>query len=270
MEIKQKLRFICTVALLPTLFGWNSYALEERPKDSPQRDYEIPALIYNGDMTANGDPEAITEILDNHEVTYQLASSEEFNAMTAEDFSKFGIIIWPGGYAGYMSESLLPATRELISKAVTEQGVGFVGFCAGAFMAVSPAALPGEEGPAWGLGIVPDDILPYYHLEDEGTEYAMVDLKLADQSIRSVLWWGGPILPEFPHGVIARYTDTGEPAIAETWAGKGLVVLAAPHPESPENWRTKLGLIDADGLDQDIAWEMFEAALTHKPMPTLD
>lgn len=254
------------LALLPFLFAYPSYALESHAKTGTPREYQTGALIYQGASSATGDPEAIADILSRHGVSYQLATSEELNTMSLEDYSKYGVIIWPGGYAGYMSESLLPSTRTLIRRAVTENGVSYVGFCAGAFIAISPSALPGTEGPAWGLSLIPDDLLPYYHLENEGVEFAMVSANFADQSHRSLLWWGGPTLPEFPHGVIARYSDTGEPAIAETWAGQGLILLSGPHPESPEQWRTKLGLTDPDGTEQDIAWNMFNAALTRQPM----
>ncbi len=235
-----------------------------------QREYQTGALIYNGASTATGDPEALVEILDSHGLDYQLATSEEMNAMSLEDFSKFGVIIWPGGYAGYMSESLLPSTRALIKQAVREQGVGYVGICAGAFMAISPPALLGEEGPAWGLSLIPGDILPYYHLEDKGVEHSLITVESANHSYHTMLWWGGPTLPESPHGVITRYSDTDEPAITQTWAGKGLVLLAGPHPESPEEWPAKLGLTDPDPVNRDITWGMVKAALTQQPMTTLD
>src|SRR4051812_26073143 len=54
------------------------------PRSQP-RIYKIDALIYNGNGTAFGDVEAISEILDAHRATYQTASSEELNAMNLED-----------------------------------------------------------------------------------------------------------------------------------------------------------------------------------------
>jgi hypothetical protein len=81
-----------------------------------------------------------------------------------------------------------------------------------------------------------------------------------------MVWWGGPSLPEWKGGVIARYTDNNQPAIAQTWSGNGLVILSGPHPEAPQNWRDKLGLSDSDGLDQDYAGQMLEAAAKQQPM----
>jgi glutamine amidotransferase-like uncharacterized protein len=242
----------------------------EKPAHHAARKYETGALIYQGVATAYGDAEAITDILDRHQVTYQLVSSDELNSMTLEDISRFGMIIWPGGYAGQMSGSLTAQARENIRKAVNKVGVSYVGICAGAFMAVSPAPSRGEDGPDWGLSLVDGDLLPYYHLEDDGIEDSMVQVQLNDGSSRSMVWWGGPYLPEYPHGVLARYEDSGQPAITQTWAGKGLVFLSGPHPEAPENWRTKLGLTDPDGLDQKIAWKLFKAALKQSPLPSMN
>ncbi|MFZ9595819.1 MAG: hypothetical protein ACO3A2_07035, partial [Bdellovibrionia bacterium] len=156
-----------------------------------------------------------------------------------------------------------------IRRAVREYGVNFVGFCAGAFIAVGPEAQGSAIAPDTGFSLLSQESLPYYHLEDEGIEYAMVGLRFANSSVRSVLWWGGPSLPEVPHGVIARYEDTDQAAIIQADTGKGMIFLSGPHPEAPESWREKLGLHDPDGLDQDLAWQMIEAALSGTRLPTL-
>jgi glutamine amidotransferase-like uncharacterized protein len=238
---------------------------------STPRAIKADALIFDGTAVAYGSIEAITSILDTHGSTYRIVSSSEIDSMSLDEISQYGIIIWPGGYAGQMSASLRSSTRETLRKAVNDRGVGFVGICAGAFIAVSPPKTEQAQGPKWGLSVLPaDDLLPYYHLEDEGTEDAMVKVDFADGSSRSLVWWGGPYLPEYPKGVVARYNDTHQPAIIQTWAGKGLVVLSGPHPEAPNNWRTKLGLNDKDGLDQDIAWKLFETAMKQQLMPVMN
>ena len=246
-------------------------AAEEAENQTPpalhQKTVRPSALIYQGDATAYGDVEAISEILDTHHLKYSTVTSAELNQMSIDDLKNFGVLIWPGGYAGQMSGSLYPKTRENIRDAVLNEGLNFVGFCAGAFMAISPEASPQEEGPEWGLALISAPILPYYHLEDEGTEYSMVDVNFPDKTTRSLVWWGGPYLPDFKNGTIAKYADTQQPAIIQTSAGKGFVVIAGPHPEAPEEWRTKLGLQDPDGIDQEIAWQMIDAAVTQIPLP---
>jgi glutamine amidotransferase-like uncharacterized protein len=228
------------------------------------------ALVYAGVAAAFGDAESISSILKNNNVSHDLVTSVELDAMTLDEISQYRAIIWPGGYAGQMSSSIQASTREKLRQAVNDRGVSFVGICAGAFIAISPAAKPGAAGPSWGLSLLNDELLPYYHLEDEGTTEAMVDVKLADGTTRSLLWWGGPTLPEIPHGVVGRYGDNNEPAIIQTKAGKGLVILAGPHPEAPADWRNKLGLNDRDGLDFDLTWKIFSAAINLQPLATLN
>lgn len=231
---------------------------------SEQRTQSTDVLVFDGTATAYGDGDAIASILESHNTTYRRVSSDELDSMSLDDISQYKLIIWPGGYAGQMSDSLRQSTRENIRQAVNDRGVGYVGICAGAFIAVSADTKNG-------LGIIKADSLPYYHLEDEGTDDAMVKLDLGNGNSQSLVWWGGPYLPEklFPNGIISRYSDTNQPAIAQTMSGKGLVILSGPHPEAPQNWRTKLGLEDSDGLDQDLAWKLFNAALKKTLLPVI-
>src|SRR5690348_2167616 len=82
------------------------------------RSYEKGALIYQGVATAFGDAEAIVEILENLNISYQIYNSSELNNASLDEITKFGMIIWPGGYAGRMSKSLTQSTRERIRQAV--------------------------------------------------------------------------------------------------------------------------------------------------------
>lgn len=235
-----------------------------------QRSYKTDALIYAGVAAAYGGPEALAEIVESHGLTQRTVNSEELDRMTLDELANYGVILWPGGYATEMSDSLRAITRENIRKAVSERGVGFAGYCAGAFIAVSPPAKQGQDGPDWGFALIQGETLPYYHLEDEGVDDAIVKVGLAGGSQRDLIWWGGPYFPEYQHGVIARYADDNKPAIIEQWSGKGLVVLSGPHPEAPDNWRQKLNLTDKDGLDHELAWDMIQAALKQQPMETLN
>ena len=255
-----------TVLLLPVLSacgGGNSGAtgIESQRPSYVRAAYSTDLLIYHGTATATGDAEAIESIADDQGLSYRTVTSNELDAMSLDELADHGAIVWPGGYAGQMSSSLDRATRDRLKQAVRERGVGFVGFCAGAFIAVSPST-------SWGLSLVEQETLDYYHLEDEGVSYDMVDVQMPGGEASNLVWWGGPKLPEFSGGVIGRYTDTQEPAIAQTWAGNGLLVISGPHPEAPTSWRSKLGLSDSDGLDQTIAADMILAALRSDPMPS--
>jgi hypothetical protein len=238
-------------------------------RPSVVRNFKTDLLIFNGVATATGDPEAIAAIAEREGLSYDIVTSAEIDAMSVEGIAGYGSIVWPGGYAGQMSSSLSATGRDRIRRAVVERGVSFVGFCAGAFIAVSPGAVDGQAGPDWGLALQDAKTLPYYHLEDEGTEYAMVKAQLADGTSRQLVWWGGPFLGEVNGGVLARYNDTGQPAITQDWAGNGLMLLSGPHPEAPTDWRAKLNLSDSDGLDQDIAAGLLHAAVRAEPLPSM-
>jgi glutamine amidotransferase-like uncharacterized protein len=246
-------------------FGPDSGGKNIRLIDS--RLYKADALIFNGVGTANLDAQALAQILSQHGRTYRIVDSDELNAMSAEEIADYGVLVWPGGYAGQMTSSLHPETRQRIRKAVNLYGVSYVGFCAGAFMAVSPAPSVGGS-PDWGLSLISGEILPYYYLEDQGVEYSMVPVSMSMGPKRDLVWWGGPTFPKSSRGAVGRYPN-GEAAIVEGWAGNGFVVLSAPHPEAPHAWRENLGLSDSDGSDWDVAWDLIRSALDRKPLPTL-
>jgi len=229
----------------------------------------IGALIYHGVATAFGDVESISGILDTLGISHHEVTSDELNQMRMEDLIQYKMIIWPGGYASQMSGSLEASTRERIREAVLNYGVSYVGICAGAFIAVSPAPVKGADGPEWGLSLISSETLPYYHLEDEGVDYALVQLELPQSKSTGVVWWGGPTFPEVPRGVVARYADRHEPAVIQSRAGLGWVVLSGPHPEAPPSWRAELGLPDSDGLDHELAAKLFKAAFDGRELSVI-
>ena len=87
----------------------------------------------------------------------------------------------------------------------------------------------------------------------------------ADGTTKDILWYGGPVTPNTPHGVVARYPD-GNPAISEMWSGNGFVILAGGHPTATTATLTALGVHSSDGAHQEVAWDMIQAALTQVPM----
>lgn len=230
------------------------------------RTFKTDALIYGGTATAVGGAEVLEEIVTEMGLTSDVVSSSELNEMSLEDLKEYGTIVWPGGYATQMSNSLNESTRQKIRTAVREHGVGYVGICAGAFIAVSPST-------RWGFNLMEaptsDGTLEYYHLELSGTPHAPVNLMLRDGKTREVIWWGGPYLPELSKGVLARYEDTGEPAILQGYAGKGLIAITGPHPEAPAFWQERLGISDSDGLDHDVAAELIQASIKGHKLETV-
>src|SRR4051812_38995165 len=163
------------------------------------------------------------------------------------------MFVWPGGSGTQMLNSLSGETRKRIRSAVIDYGVSYLGFCAGAFLGVSPAP-SGTNAPAY-LSLIPAPVLDYYYLENQGVTYAMTMQTFADGSQHDIVWYGGPVTPNLTGGVVSRY-PTGEPSITQAREGAGFVIVSGGHPASPN-----LGIGDKDGVDLDVVWMLIDAAL---------
>ena len=229
---------------------------------------EGPVLLYNGEGAASADVTALAGILNAHDVSYELIDENELNAMAADDLLHFGTIVWPGGLAGTGTKALSKDARIAVRRAVVEFGVSYVGFCAGAFMAMNAPPV-GDNAAVYGFGIVPyDGILPEY--EPNGVHQhdhpQTVVVNLPGGKTQDVAWYGGPFFPT-ANEVLARYKD-GTPAMMQTYSGMGFVVLSGPHPESPPAW---VSTTDTDGtvIDRELAWSLINAGLTRTRLQTL-
>ena len=217
------------------------------------------ALIFNGTGTSQSDTDSLKNILSSHGLAYRVVSSAELELMGIDELEQYRLIVWPGGDSNVMTKYLSGSTRNKIREAVVTRGVHYIGFCAGAWMAVGPAPKLGAS-PYWGLSIVNGDYLKQYFPNGQSPIATMVWTRFANGDARDLVWWGGPYLPSDAGTVAAKYPD-GSSAIYQGSAGNGFVILSGPHPEAPQDWRDATNLIDADGLDYDLAWNLIESAL---------
>jgi len=230
------------------------------------RNYSTQVMLFNGTGISTSDWQTTEIIIKGAKLTYQLVNSAQLNAMTLDQMTSFGLMIFPGGYGNQITNGLTAATRINVRAAVRERGVSFFGICAGAFVIQNTEPKAGQAS-SYGFALTTGNGIMSEYLPD-GLEpvAAMVPVTFADGTIRQLVWWGGPITPEWTNGVIARY-KTGDPAISETWAGNGFVIAAGPHTEAPQGWRATAGN-DSDGLDYDIALKLIMAALNQQPLAT--
>jgi hypothetical protein len=255
-------------ALLPDTSGVDPANPTVPPVEVPndRTGYVTAVLLFNGTGVSTSDWQNTERIVQAKGLSYQLANSAQMNAMSLETLKTFGVIIVPGGSGGTITSNLTTSTRLRIRQAVRDYGVGYVGFCAGAWVAVGPEADTNAVA-SYGMAVAKGAVLPaYYPRGDTSLIAEMVDVRFASGAIRSLVWWGGPATPEWSGGVVARY-ENAKPAISETWSGKGYVVISGPHPEAPQSWRGTAGT-DSDGLDYDIAIAMIDAALLKQPLGT--
>src|SRR5687768_8745061 len=68
----------------------------ERPEPQ-KRTYSTDVLVFNGAGTASADSNALIEIAKAQGLSHDVVSSSELGAMTAEELSRYGLILWPGG-----------------------------------------------------------------------------------------------------------------------------------------------------------------------------
>lgn len=233
------------------------------PNNNGSRTYTTDVLLFNGIGISTSDWQTTESILKANGFSYKLANSSQLNAMSLEEMTKFGTFVFPGGYGNQITNGLTTTTRLNLRRAVREHGVGYVGFCAGAWVAVNPEVRL-DQLANYGFGIAEGKHLSLYHPEGRTPTADMVMVTFADGSKRDLVWWGGPYTPEWTNGVVARY-KTGEPAISQTYAGRGYVIISGPHPEAPQGWRNTAGT-DSDGLDYDIAVDMINAAIDQQPL----
>ena len=223
---------------------------------------QTDVMIYNGTGVSTSDWQATETIVQGQGWSYQLVNSTELNAMSLDQIASFGVIVVPGGSGGTIASNLTPASRLNLRKAVRDRGVGYVGFCAGAWVGVGPEA-SGDAAAAYGFAVAPGPVLSvYWPGGNSNLTAAMVPVTLAGGRTRELVSWGGPSTPEWDASqggsVLGRYA-TGEPAISQIRSGAGQVIISGPHPEAPQGWRATAGY-DSDGLDQFIAAAMIQSA----------
>ena len=235
------------------------------PSQPALRSYSTDALVFNGVGAWQDEVTSLESILTSHGANYQEVNSAQLDAMSVDEIAKFGLMIFPGGAGGTMAAGVSAATHANLREAVQVRGVSYIGFCAGSFVAVAPAPAAGQD-VSYGFGVVAGPELGYYMLENQGVTAAMTLESFADGTTRDLVWYGGPITPNSPKGVIAKY-PTGDPAISEMWSGNGFVILSGVHPAAPQSTRTAFGMTDTDGLDFDLAWTLLSAALNQTVLP---
>ncbi len=222
------------------------------------------ALLLGGNGTWRGELDSLEKILAEHQVPSAEIYPSDLESMTLDQLSQYRLIIIPGGDGPTITSQLSARSHAKIREAVQVRGMSYLGFCAGAWIAVAPAPLPGQD-VSYGLGVVSGPVQEQTSMFKKGLHFALVRAPLWDGSVRDLLWWGGPITPEVPGGVLARYED-GTPAITQLRSGQGFVILSGLHPAAGREVTDSLGLEPREGNSLDYAWQLLEAALSQVPI----
>ncbi len=181
-----------------------------------------------------------------------------------KDFSVFKTAkVWvqPGGHsvtvAAAMSNAMISEIKDFVFN-----GGGYVGFCAGLFIATNDIGTSGKPG----YGIIPGETELW--VEDGKPENQMLKIATTYFGSRWILYAGGPYikiseqeLKSINGEVIARYPNGDIGGIRGQY-GKGKVAVVGFHPEADIFWKAFKGKIDRDGSDVFFAVDMIKFTTT--------
>jgi len=241
------------------------------PPVTASRNFTTDVMVFTGDGTWSTEISDAEALLTTNGATYQEVNSAQLDVMTPADMAQFGVIFIPGGTGSTEAESVSATTHANMRTAVQTLGVSYVGFCAGAFVAVAPAPTGGGD-VSYGFGVVNGPIENEYAGPGTDADYFSVVLTNTGGGSENILWYGGPITPAAGTAgtsstVLATY-PTGDPAISQIWSGSGLVLIAGVHPDVSTSTLDALG-VTPDTSAQPTAWMIFNAAITQTPITAL-
>lgn len=231
----------------------------------PKANQPKAVMLYIGTGTTDHDYYALEREMDAMGLTYDTAdwngeagAEIQFSTVTQAVFDAHGLFVIPGGWSSSITTPWTTATVQTVQQAVLQDGVSYLGVCAGAFVAGSNKVnLTGQ--PQFSF------YSPFYQQINE----EMVDLSLPNGSQMDTFWFDGPDLQGFGN-VIAKYPD-GTSAVAEqTVPNNGFMVLSGLHSEAPASWFNSYGLsMSGNPIQTDFAFaaSLIDAALTKAPLP---
>ena len=212
--------------------------------DEAKKPRAIRVAIYAGEGVSKGDPAQVEACL---------AEAKGFKVKTVSakeirdgDLEKYDVLIHPGGSGSGQAKALSDEGRQRVRQFV-ERGGGFVGICAGAYLASA-------EYP-WALKLLDARVV-----DDEHWARGVGEVKLrfpsagrdalgTDQETEAMCYENGPLLGPANNGDIPDFESLatfeteirkndapigvmkGTTAIARGEFGKGRVVCFSPHPE---------------------------------------
>jgi len=207
----------------------------------------LRVAIYTGPGVAGPGPGALKETLD--------AKPEQFSArfigpveVKAGALGEIDVVVFPGGSGGRQAEGLGSDGREIV-KAFVREGGGYIGICAGCYLAC--------ENFSWSLKIL--DARTKSSKWRRGSKALELGVATGAREVLgikedtiTVKYSNGPVMepagsPDLPDYVTLAVFDTetaenetppgiqiGTPAILTGTYGKGRVVGISPHPEQTD------------------------------------
>ena len=216
-------------------------------------------LLFVGTGTSSPDVAAVKTILGNLKLTYATATSSQLNAMNESAMKTYKLFLMPGGNAITISKYLTHTTTTNLHNAIVNDGLHYLGICAGGFFA-------GSSGIYSYLNLTPPGVwFNYYADEFKGIHKEAVEITGSNGTKLDQYWENGPQLSGWGQ-VVGKYPD-GTPAITEGKSGNGWVILCGVHPEAPQSWRTGMTFTTSVAVDNAYAQTLVTAALNGTSLP---
>ena len=221
-------------------------AADRAPATAPTPQKVIRVVIYDDAGGGGVGPANVSKCLaaaKQKEFTYAIVSAEQIRAGRLKDAD---VLVQPGGSGSKQAQTLKPEGRDAIKQFVRGGG-GFVGICAGAYLA--------SADYTWSLHILNARVIDRQHWA-RGTGEVKVRMSAEGKRLLGVnddvvnIYYGqGPLLAPADQADLPAYQTlaTYETEIAEKGApagvmkgttalaaaefGKGRVVCISPHPE---------------------------------------
>jgi glutamine amidotransferase-like uncharacterized protein len=215
-----------------------------------------PILLFTGTGTSSSDVSAVKTILGANKLTYATANSSQLNAMTETQLKGYKLLIVPGGNSITIGNNLSSTTTTNIHNAVTNDGLHYLGICAGGFF--------GGYSIYNGLNLTSGVWFDFYADYNKGIHKEAVEISSPASGALDQYWQDGPQFAGWG-SILGKYPD-GTPAIVEGTSGKGWVILSGIHAEAPASWRTGMTFTTSVAVDNAYAGTLILAALNRTPL----
>ncbi len=226
------------------------------------------ALLFRGPSAWEAEIASLAAALNEAKISFHVLDADEINSLSDSQWKSYQLTLVPGGYAPALSASLSQRTKERMRAAVQTQGMSYIGFCAGAWLAISPP-FPSSRERDFGIGFIDGPVLQESELSAQGAPYLITPASLWNNTQRSLLWYGGPNTPEAPQGVLARYPN-GKPAITQLRAGRGILFLSGLHPAITPTVLYALGILQPEAYAPDLTQTLIQAGIQQRMIPIQD
>jgi glutamine amidotransferase-like uncharacterized protein len=171
--------------------------------------------------------------------------------MTETKLKAYKLFIVPGGNSITIGNNLSKATTAMVRATVQNDGLHYLGICAGGFF--------GSYQTANGLDLTSGTWFNVWPNYGKGTGKRSVDISFPKSSKLNMYWHDGPETSGWG-SIVAKYPD-GTAAIVEGAYGKGFAIMSGVHPEAPASWRTCCTFTTPLATDLAYASTLVTAAL---------